>query len=74
MGKKILEFRNNLTGDAVFNFLQLEVFLKYLNISYQDWLVIFKNRNYLTYKIVVKNKDEMVTDEWKGVVEKPAEV
>ena len=71
---KILNFRNNYTGDAVFNFLQIELFLKYLNFSKKQFARIFEYKKHLTYKLKVKNKENLICDEIKAEIIKPVDL
>ncbi len=63
-----------MTGDAVFNFLQIEVYLKYLKMSRDDFDNIFIPKRSLTYKLKVKNRLAIVTNEWNQLHEQPADL
>lgn len=71
---KILSFTNNLTGDGVFNILQTEIALRYLKMSVEDFASIFVYKKFKTYKLKVKNKLAVVTDEVKGIALAPKDL
>lgn len=63
-----------MTGDAVFNWLQIEVYLKYLEMSKADFDALFVYKKSLTYKLKVKNRLAVQTDEWTQLHQAPSDL
>ena len=71
---ELINFINPLTGDAVFNFLQIELILLYLNMSREEFANIFVYKKFKTYKLKVKDKNAIIADEIKAIVVEPKEI
>lgn len=70
----MLLFTNNVTGDAVFNFLQVELYLAYLKMDKKSFEEIFVYKKSLTYKLKVKNRLGVKTDENSGEILSPVDL
>jgi phosphoacetylglucosamine mutase len=65
---------NPSVGDAITNFLLIEIALQYLKKTYTNTLELYVDLKYKTSKIAVKNKGNLKVTEIEDKVVEPADI
>jgi len=45
-----------------------------LNLSFEQWNSLFIPKEHLTYKIKVGKKENLIANEYVGIIEKPSDI